>query len=46
MTGNRNAAVSGHECGDKDISNMDKLKQVYMITGNALVKRWEMIMMT
>lgn len=43
MMGSRNGAVSGHECGNKDVFNIDKLKQVCMLTGNALVNRGKLI---
>lgn len=35
----RNVAIGGRECGNKKVFNMDKLKQVCMLTGNALVKK-------
>lgn len=45
VMGSRNGAVVRHECGNKEVFNMDKLKQVCMLTGNVLVKRGKLIMM-
>ena len=39
MRGSRNGAVSGHECGDKGVFKMYKLKQNRIMIGNAFVKR-------